>query len=196
MNKMPSFDLHHWETAKLERYSSVRLGKQLLSSHTNTKELILLNCGVGEGSWEFPGLQGDQTINTKGNQSWIFIGSTDAEAETPILWPPDAKNWLTGKDPDTGKDWRQEKGTTEDELIVWHHQLDGHEFEQVPGVGDGQGGLVWCSLRGHKESDMTEWLNWTNWTEHKRTRKYKIQVWRSLFGRNNRTRAEPMTKEI
>ena len=79
-------------------------------------------------------------VNPKGNQSWLFTGRTDAEAEIPILWPPDVMNWLTGKDPDAGKDWRQEdKGTTDDEVVGWHHQSDGHEFEQVPGVGDGQG---------------------------------------------------------
>ena len=76
-------------------------------------------------------------VNSKGNQSWIFIGRNDSEAEASILWPPDANNWPTGKDPDAGKDWRQEKGTTEDEMVGWHHQLDGHEFEQAPGVGDG-----------------------------------------------------------
>ena len=76
-------------------------------------------------------------VNPKGNQSWIFIGRTDAEAETPILWPPDAKNWLIGKDSESGKDWRQEKGTTEDKMVGWHHQLDGHKFEQAPGIGDG-----------------------------------------------------------
>ena len=103
----------------------------------------------------------NQSILEK-NQSWIFIGRTDAEAETPILWPPDAKNWLTGQDPDAGKDWRQEeKGTTEDETVGWHHWLYGHEFEQAVGVGDGQGSLTCCSLWGHKESDMTERLNWT-----------------------------------
>ena len=101
-------------------------------------------------------------VNPKANQSWIFIGRTDAEAETPILWPHEAKNRLTGKDPDAGTDWRQEeKGTTEDEMIEWHHWLDGHELEQALGVGDGQGGLVCCSPWGRKESDMTEWLNWT-----------------------------------
>ena len=99
-------------------------------------------------------------VNPEGNQSWIFIGRTDAEAETPILWPPDAKNWLIGKDLDAGKDWRQ-KGMTEDEMVGWHHWLDRHEFEQAPGVGDGQGGLACCSPWGHKESDVTEWLNWT-----------------------------------
>ena len=101
-------------------------------------------------------------VNPKGNQSWIFIGRTDAEAETPILWPPDGKNWLTGKRPDARKDWRQEeKGMTEDEMVGWHHRLDGHEFKQAPGVGVGQGSLECCSPWGHKELDMTDWLNWT-----------------------------------
>ena len=98
----------------------------------------------------------------KGNQSWIFIGWSDVETETPILWPPDLKNWLIGKDPDAGKDWRwDKKGMTEDEMVGCHHRLNGHEFEWTLGVGDGQGGLVCCSLWGHKELDMTEWLNWT-----------------------------------
>ena len=94
---------------------------------------------------------------------WIFTGRTDAaEAEIPIFWPPDAKNWLIGNDSDAGKDWRQEeKGMTEDEMVGWHHRLDGHEFEQVPGVGDGQGSLACYSPWCHKESDMTEQLNWT-----------------------------------
>ena len=100
-------------------------------------------------------------VNPKGNQFWIFIGGTDAEAETPVLWPPDAKNWFLRKDPDAGKDWRQEeKGTTEDEMVGWHHWLSGHESEQAPGVDDGQGGLVWCSPWGYKESDTSERLNW------------------------------------
>ena len=100
-------------------------------------------------------------VHPKGSQSWISIGRTDAEAETPKLWPPDAKNWLTRKDPDAGKDWRQEeKGTIEDETVGWFHWLNGYEFEQAPGVGDGQGSLACCSPWGCKESDMTEWLNW------------------------------------
>ena len=99
-------------------------------------------------------------VNPKGNQSWIFIGRTDAEAETPILWLPDAKNWFIGKDPDAGKDWKQEKGMTEDEMVGWHHWLNGHEFEQALGVGDGQGSLACCSPWGCKESDTTEPLNW------------------------------------
>ena len=104
-----------------------------------------------------------QPVNPEGNQSWIFIGRTDAEAETPILWPPDAKNRLTGKDPDAGKDWkREEKGMTEDEMVGWHHWFDGHEFEQALGVGDVQGSLVCCSPWGYKELDMTEWLAWTD----------------------------------
>ena len=95
-------------------------------------------------------------VHPKGNQSWIFIGKTDAEAETPILWPLDVKNWLIGKDPDAGKDWRrEEKGMTEDEMVVWHHRLDGPEFEEAPGVGDGQGSLACCSLWGCKDSETT-----------------------------------------
>ena len=98
----------------------------------------------------------------KGNQSWILTGRTDAETEVPILWPPDAKNWLIGKDPDAGKDWRQEeKGMTVDEMVGWHHRLDGHEFEQTLRVVNGQGRLACCSPWGCKELDMTERLNWT-----------------------------------
>ena len=100
-------------------------------------------------------------VHPKGNQSWIFIGRTDAKAEAPVLQPPDVKNWLTGKDPGAGNDWRQEgKGVTEDEMVGWHHWLNGNEFEQAPGVGDGQGSLACYSPWGHKESDITEWLNW------------------------------------
>ena len=103
-----------------------------------------------------------QPINHKGNKSWIFIGRIDAEPETLILWPPDTKNWLTGKDSDSGKDWRQgEKGMAEVERVGWHHWHDGHEFEYAPGVGDGQGSLVCCSPWCCKELDTTEWLNWT-----------------------------------
>ena len=129
----------------------------------STEELMLLNYGVGEDSWESLGLQGDPTSHRKGNQSWIFIGRTNAEAETPMLWPPDVKNWLTRN---AGKDWRrEEKGMTEDEVVGWHHWLNGHEFEQALGVGDGQGGLACCSPWALKELDMTEGLNWTelNW---------------------------------
>ena len=103
-----------------------------------------------------------QPVHPKGNQSWICIGRTDVEAETPVLWPPDAKNWLTEKDPDAGKDGRwEEKGMTEDEMVEWHHWLNGHELEQAPGDGEGQGSLVCCSPWGRKQSDTTEQLNWT-----------------------------------
>ena len=103
-----------------------------------------------------------QLVYPKRNQSWIFIGRTDTEAETPILWPPDVKNWLLGKDPDAGKDWRwQEKGMTEGEMVGWCHWLNEHESEKTLGVGDGQGGLACCSPWGHKESDMPEQLNWS-----------------------------------
>ena len=103
-------------------------------------------------------------VNPKGSHSWMSIGRTDAEAKAPIFWPPDVKNWLIGKDPDAGKDWRrEEKRTTEDEMVQWHHRFNGHEFEQAPGASDGQGSLACCSPWGRKESDMTEQLNWTNW---------------------------------
>ena len=106
-----------------------------------------------------------QPVNPKGNQSWIFIGKTVAEAETPILWPPDVKNWLIWKDPDAGKDWKQEEKATENEMVGWHHRLNGHEFGYTPGVGDGQGGLACCSSWDPKSrtllSNWTE-LNW-NW---------------------------------
>ena len=102
-----------------------------------------------------------QPIHPKGSRSWILIGGTDVEAEAPIHWPPDMKNWLIGKDPDAGKDWRQEKRMTEDETVGWHHWLNGYEFEQAPGVGDGQGSLACYSPWSCKELDMTEQLNWT-----------------------------------
>ena len=99
-------------------------------------------------------------VNPKGNQSWVFIGRTDAEAKTPILWPPDVKCWLIGKDPDAGKDWRwEEKGTAEDEMVGWHHWFNGCEFEQAPGVGDGQGSLVCCRPWGSQ--NQTRLRNWT-----------------------------------
>ena len=107
-----------------------------------------------------------QPVHPEGSQSWIFIGRTDVEAETPVLWPPDGKSWLILKDPDAGKDWGQEeKGTTEDEMVGWHHRLDGHGFGWTPGVGDGKGGLVCCGSWGGKESTrLSDWteLNWTD----------------------------------
>ena len=120
---------------------------------------MLLNYGVREDVWE---LKEIQPVHPKGDQSWVFTGKTDAEAETPVLWAPDAMNWLIGKDRDAERDWGQkEKGMTEDEMAGWHHWLNGHGFGWTPGVGDGQGGLACCGSWGHIESDMTEQLNWT-----------------------------------
>ena len=107
-----------------------------------------------------------QPVHSEGNQPWDFFGRNDAKAETPVLWPAHAKSWLIGKDSDAGRGWGQEeKGTTEDEMAGWHHQLDGREFEWTPGDGDGQGGLACCDSWGHKESDTTERMIWTelNW---------------------------------
>ena len=104
-----------------------------------------------------------QPVHPKGDQSWIFIGRTGAQVETLIFWPPDVKNWLIWKDPDAGKHWRREKGTTEDEMAGWHHGLDGCVSGWPLGVGDGQGGLVCCDSWGRKELDMTEQLNWTEY---------------------------------
>ena len=98
-------------------------------------------------------------VNPKGNQSWIFIGKTDAEGEAPTLWPPDMKSQLIGKDPDARKDWGQKKRATEDEMVGWHHRLNGHELGQIPGDGEGQGGLACCSPWGHKELGRALWLN-------------------------------------
>ena len=149
---------------------------------------MLLNCGTGEDSWESLGHHADQTVNPKGHQPWIFIGRTDIKAETPILWPLDVKNWLLGKDPDVVKNWRQEeKGMTRDKIVVWHHWLDGHKFEQALGVGDGQGNLACCSPWGCKESDTTEWLNWTeldleaNYYEPSSLFSAKIQLMASML---------------
>ena len=103
-----------------------------------------------------------QPVHPKGDQSWVFIVRTDVEAETPVLWPPDEKHWLIWKDPDAGKNWGQEeKGMTEDEMVGWHHRLDGHWFGWTPRVGGGQGGLVCCGSWVCKELGMTERLNWT-----------------------------------
>ena len=106
-------------------------------------------------------------VNSKGDQPWVFFGENDAKAETPILWPPHVKSWLIGKDSDAGRDRvQEEKGTTEDEMAGWHHQVDGCEFEWTPGDGDGQGGLACFDSWGRKESNTTEQMNWTelNWT--------------------------------
>ena len=122
---------------------------------------MLLNCGVGGGAWDCKEIQ---PVHSKGDQSWVFIGRTDAEAETLVLWPPLAKTWLIGKDSDAGRDWGQEeKGMTEDEMAGWHHWLDGHEFEWTPGDGDGQGGLACCNSWGHRVGQ--DWAAELNWTE-------------------------------
>jgi len=150
----------------------VRVG---LWRRLSAEELMLLNCGVGEDSWESLGLQGDPTspfwrrsalgFLSEGDQPWDFFGRNDAKAETPVVWPPHAKSWLIGEDSDAGRDWGQEeKGTTEDEMAGWHHWLDGCKCQSTPGVGDGQGGLVCCDSWGRKESDMTEWLIWSDLT--------------------------------
>ena len=107
-----------------------------------------------------------QPVNPKGDQSWVFIGRTDVEAESPIHWSLDVKSWLIWKDPDAGQDWgHEEKGMTEDEMVGWHHWLNGHGFGWTLGIGDGQGGLACCGSRGHKESDRIERLNWTDTSE-------------------------------
>ena len=124
---------------------------------------MLLNCGIGEYSWESRDCKEIQPVHPKGDQSWVFIGRTDVEAETSILWPPDAKSWLFGKDSDAGRDWGQEeKGTIEDEMAGWHHWLNGHGFEWTPGVGDGQEGLACCGSWGRRvRHDWAIELNWT-----------------------------------
>ena len=123
-----------------------------------------------------------KAVNPKGNQSWIFIGRTDVEAEAPILWPPAAKNWLTRKYPDSGKDWRQEeKVMTEDEMVGCHHQLNGHEFKQALGVGYRQGSLECCSPWGFKESDTTEQLIRTEWDSIRRQSPWEMtKSWERL----------------
>ena len=134
-------------------------------SRLSTEELMLSNCGVGEDFWESLRQQ-IKPVNPTGNQPWIFIGRTDAESEAPIFWPPDAKNWLIGKDSETGKDWRQKKRATEDEMVGWHHWLNGHELKKILGNGEGQGSLACCCPWGHKELDTTEWLNTTTTQTH------------------------------
>ena len=130
----------------------------------SAKELMLLNCGVGEDSWESLGLQEIQPVHSE-DQPWDFFGRNDAKAETPVLWPPDVKSWLIGKDSDAGRDWGQEeKGMTEDETAGRHHWLDGRESGWTPGVGDGQGGLACCDSWelqrvGH------DWVTELNWTD-------------------------------
>ena len=137
---------------------------------------MILNCNVGEVSGQSLDCKKIQSVHLKGNQSWVFIGRTDAEAETPILWPPHAKSWHIGKDSDAGRGWGQEeKGMTEDEMAGWHHRFDEHEFWWTLGVVEGQGGLACCDSRGWKESDTTEQLNWT---ELKISFRYTFLKWR------------------
>ena len=117
-----------------------------------------------------------QPVHSEGDQPWDFFGRNEGKAETLVLWPPHVKSWLIGKDSDVGKDWEQEeKGTTEDEMVGWHHQLDGHKFGWTPGVGDGQGGLACCDSWGRKESDTTERLNWTELTMDSKNRNRKLE---------------------
>ena len=125
---------------------------------------MLLNCGVGEDSWESLGLQGDPTSPFWRRSALGFLGRNDAKAETPVLWPPNAKSWLIGKDSDAGRDWGQEeKGTTEDEMAGWHHWLDGHESEWIPGAGDGQGGLGSCNSWVTKsQTRLSDWTELNN----------------------------------
>ena len=126
---------------------------------------MLLNCGVGRLDSPLESKE-IKSVNPKGNHPWIFIGRTDVEDEAPLLWPPNAKSWLIGKDPDGGKGWRQEeKGTTEDEMVGWHHWLSGHEFKQALGVGDGQRSLV-CYCMGLQRVGH-DWLTELSWTEQK-----------------------------
>ena len=129
----------------------------------SAEELMLLNL-VLKKTLESPlDCKGIKPVHPKGDQSWILIGRTDDEADAPTLWPPDAKNWLIGKDPDAGKGWRrEEKGTIEDEIFGWYLWLNAYAFGQAPGVGGGQWSLECCSPWGCKEQDMTEQLNWTN----------------------------------
>ena len=124
-----------------------------------------------------------QPVHPKGDQSCVFIGRTDVEAETPILWPPDVKSWRIWKDSDARKDWGQEeKGTTEDEMAGWHHWLNGHEFGRTLGVGDGQGGLACCSSWGGKGSDITEWLNWIElWLVTSQLSDSQFKLWYTLL---------------
>ena len=146
---------------------------------------MLLNCGVGEDSWESLGLKEIQPVHPKGNQSWIFIGRTDAEAEAPILWPPDEKRRVIVKDPDAGKDGGQEeKGTTEDEMARWHHRLNGYEFEQAPGVGDGQRSLACCSSWGCKELGH-DWATELNWNDVSNIWKYSWSPGKEKFNTKN-----------
>ena len=138
-------------------FSVVRLGCELVPKEAWRPKNWCFQIVVLEKTLESPLDNKDiKPVNPKGKRPWIFTGRSDARTEAPVLWPPDVKSWLLGKRPDAGKDWRQEeKGSTEDEMVGWHHQLDGHEFEKTPGDTGGQRGLACCSSWGHEESDMT-----------------------------------------
>ena len=139
----------------------------------SAEKLMFLNCDVGEDSWESLDCKEIKPVSPKGNQSWIFIGRTDAETEAAIPWPPGEKNLLIGKDPDAGKDWRQEEKGTADEMVGWQHWLDGHEFEQAPRVGDGQGTLVCYTVHGVTKTQLSNWtepLSESDWV-----------FWKNLF---------------
>ena len=152
----------------------VRVG---LWRQLSAEELMLLNCGVREDSWESLGLRGDPTSPFWRRSVWVFFGRTDAKAETPVLRPPHVKCWFIGKDSDAGRDWGQEeKGTTEDEMAGWHHQLDGCESEWTPGVGDGQGGLV-VQFMGSQNVGH-DWVTELNWTE---SRSIQFQFSKSCY---------------
>ena len=179
-----------WQHIKKQRYYFANKGPSSQSYGFSSSHVWMWELDYNEGwvpkNWCFWTVVFEKTlespldskeikpVNLKGNQSWIVIARTDAEAEVPILWPHDVKNWLIWKDPDAGKDWRQEeKGITEDEMVGWHHQLDGHEFEQGPGDGEGQWSLECCSPWNHKESVTTEWLN-----NNKNVREsFQVQKW-------------------
>ena len=129
----------------------------------SAKELMLLNCAVGDDSWVSLGLKEIQLVHSEGDQPWDFFGRNDAKGETPVLWPTHVKSWIFGKYFDAGRDWGQEKRTTEDEMAGWHHGLVGHESGWTLGDGDEQGGLACYDSWGRKELDTTERLNWTKW---------------------------------
>ena len=141
----------------------VRVG---LWRRLSTQELMLLQCGVGEDSWDFLDCQEIQPVHSKGDKSWVFIVRTDTKDESPVLWPPHVKSWLTGKDSDAGRDWGQEeKGTTEDEMAGWHQWLDGRESEWTLGVGNGQ--EAWHAAIHGVVKSWTRLSDWTelNWTD-------------------------------